>query len=114
MGREGRSRGRRAGRGIASSNPTGSARPRRVHVGVRRLWVDRDDAPDFEDGTEGVTFRTIPGIVERIRAMRARRAESREERRAARSEHAQKKAQAEAVRLEHRRHTGEGGFGGGH
>jgi hypothetical protein len=53
------------------------------------------------------------GIVERIRRLRARRAEQSDARRTAKSERAQAKARAEAQRLEHKRHTEGGGFGGG-
>jgi hypothetical protein len=54
----------------------------------------------------------VAGLVERIMAFRARRAKGREGRRATKLERAEKKARAEAQRLEYKRHTGGGPSGG--
>jgi hypothetical protein len=54
----------------------------------------------------------MAGLVERIKELRERRAEGRDARRAAKLERAQKKARAEAQRLEHKRQTGGGPYGG--
>jgi hypothetical protein len=54
----------------------------------------------------------MAGIGAWIKGFRARRAEGREARRAAKIERAQKKARAEAQRLEHKRGGDSGGFGG--
>jgi hypothetical protein len=54
----------------------------------------------------------MAGLGERIKAFRARRTEGKDARRAARRERAQKKARAEAQRLEHKR-VDTGKYGGG-
>jgi hypothetical protein len=51
----------------------------------------------------------MAGVTGRIRALLARRSAGREARRAAKLERAQKKARAEALRLEYRRDVGASG-----
>jgi hypothetical protein len=68
----------------------------------------------YRDTTEGASKETVMvSVRQTLRGLRERRASHRPEQAAAGAERAQRRAQAEALRLKHKRYTTLGGGGGG-